>query len=117
TSDWYNVGGGDGFQGRVDPEEPEIVYAQSQEGNVTRLDLRTGISTNIRPRTTNTSGMAQEDIEAEIRTNTLGRGGEEAPAATPPATPPEGAPAGATPPGGAQQGRGAGRGGPGAGGG
>jgi len=113
TSDWYNVGGGDGFQGRVDPEEPEIVYAQSQEGNVTRLDLRTGISANIRPRTANTSGMAQEDLDAEIRTNSLGRGGEETPAAQPPATPPEGAPAGATPPGGAQ-GRG-GRGGAGGG--
>ena len=32
TSDWYSVGGGDGFQGRVDPEDPDIVYAQSQEG-------------------------------------------------------------------------------------
>ena len=42
TSDWYNVGGGDGFQGRVDPEDPNIVYAQSQEGALTRLDLRTG---------------------------------------------------------------------------
>ncbi len=25
TSDWYNVGGGDGFQPRVDPEDPTIV--------------------------------------------------------------------------------------------
>ncbi len=32
TSDWYNVGGGDGFQRRVDPEDPTIVYSQSQEG-------------------------------------------------------------------------------------
>ena len=57
TSDWYNVGGGDGFQGRVDPEDPTIVYAQSQEGNLSRLDLRTGRSVNIRPRANNTTGI------------------------------------------------------------
>jgi photosystem II stability/assembly factor-like uncharacterized protein len=51
TSDWYIVGGGDGFQTRSDPEDPNIVYAQSQDGNVTRLDLRTGTSKNVRPRT------------------------------------------------------------------
>ncbi len=50
TSDWYTVGGGDGFQGRVDPEDPNIVYAQSQEGSLTRLDLRTGQSSTVRPR-------------------------------------------------------------------
>ena len=50
TSDWYIVGGGDGFQTRNDPEDPNIVYATSQDGNVTRLDLRTGTSKSIRPR-------------------------------------------------------------------
>jgi photosystem II stability/assembly factor-like uncharacterized protein len=55
TSDWYNVGGGDGFQPRVDPEEPTIVYAQSQEGSLNRLDLNTGRSTAIRPRPQNTT--------------------------------------------------------------
>lgn len=54
TSDWYIVGGGDGFQTRSDPEDPNIVYAQSQDGNVTRLDLRTGTSKSVRPR-----GVAQ----------------------------------------------------------
>ena len=28
TSDWYVSGGGDGFQPRVDPEDPNIVYAR-----------------------------------------------------------------------------------------
>ncbi len=50
TSDWYIVGGGDGFQSRSDPDDPNIVYAQSQDGNVTRLDLRTGTSRSVRPR-------------------------------------------------------------------
>jgi len=69
TSDWYSVGGGDGFQGRVDPDDSNIVYAQSQEGNLSRLDLRTGQSVNIRPRTNNVFGMSQGDIEAEVRVN------------------------------------------------
>jgi photosystem II stability/assembly factor-like uncharacterized protein len=56
TSDWYSVGGGDGFQPRVDPEDPNIVYAQSQEGSLQRLDLRTGQSTSIRPNPRNTTG-------------------------------------------------------------
>ena len=42
TSDWFIVGGGDGFQTRNDPDDPNIVYAQSQGGAITRLDLRTG---------------------------------------------------------------------------
>ena len=50
TSDWYVVGGGDGFQTRSDPEDPNIVYATSQDGNIRRLDLRTGESKSIRPR-------------------------------------------------------------------
>jgi photosystem II stability/assembly factor-like uncharacterized protein len=56
TSDWYSVGGGDGFQTRSDPEDATIVYAESQGGNVSRLDLKTGRSVNIRPRAQNTSG-------------------------------------------------------------
>ena len=50
TSDWYTVGGGDGFQSRNDPEDPNYVYATSQNGAITRLDLRTGQSASIRPR-------------------------------------------------------------------
>jgi photosystem II stability/assembly factor-like uncharacterized protein len=50
TSDWYAVGGGDGFVTRSDPEDPNIVYAESQEGNFSRLDLRTGERLNMRQR-------------------------------------------------------------------
>ena len=55
TSDWYSVGGGDGFQPRVDPEDPATVYVQSQEGALSRLDLASGRSVSIRPRPQNTS--------------------------------------------------------------
>ena len=37
TSDWYIVGGGDGFQTRSDPEDPNIVYATSQNGGIVAL--------------------------------------------------------------------------------
>jgi photosystem II stability/assembly factor-like uncharacterized protein len=49
TSDWVIVAGGDGFQTRNDPNDPTIVYGSSQDGNVTRLDLKTGQSRSIRP--------------------------------------------------------------------
>ena len=60
TSDWYVVGGGDGFQTRNDPEDPNIVYATSQDGNVTRLDLRTGESRSIRPRLAGAQASSDE---------------------------------------------------------
>ena len=56
NSDWYIVGSGDGFQTRIDPEDPETVYASSQDGNLTRLDLRTGQVHSIRPRICGTTG-------------------------------------------------------------
>jgi photosystem II stability/assembly factor-like uncharacterized protein len=68
TSDWFVVGGGDGFQTRSDPDDPNIVYAQSQQGNITRLDLRTGEVKNIRPR--QAAGAAPSDDEEG------GRGGD-----------------------------------------
>ena len=52
TSDWYIVNGGDGFQSRNDPDDPNIVYASSQNGGIVRLDLRSGVSKSIRPQGT-----------------------------------------------------------------
>src|SRR6267143_1502495 len=49
NEDWYRVDGGDGFYAQVDPAEPTTVYAESQDGNVVRRDLRTNESRNIRP--------------------------------------------------------------------
>ncbi|HKP30513.1 MAG TPA: hypothetical protein VJU15_13960 [Gemmatimonadales bacterium] len=39
---WYNVGGGDGFHTAQDPTDPNIIYSESQGGNIGRLDYRTG---------------------------------------------------------------------------
>jgi len=50
TSDWWIIAGGDGFQSQNDPKDPDIVYASSQNGGISRRDNRTGESTSIRPR-------------------------------------------------------------------
>ncbi len=36
NSDWFVTNGGDGFQTVVDPEDPNIVYAESQYGGLVR---------------------------------------------------------------------------------
>jgi photosystem II stability/assembly factor-like uncharacterized protein len=50
NSDWFGIGGGDGFQTAVDPTDYNVVYTESQDGNTTRYDLRNGRSQSIRPR-------------------------------------------------------------------
>jgi photosystem II stability/assembly factor-like uncharacterized protein len=49
NSDWFGIGGGDGFQTAVDPDDYHIVYSESQNGFANRYDLRTGQSSSIRP--------------------------------------------------------------------
>ncbi len=49
NSDWFNIGGGDGFFTGIDPNDYNIVFAESQNGNTNRLDLRTGRGGSVRP--------------------------------------------------------------------
>ncbi len=50
NTDWYRIGGGDGFYTQNDPTDWTIGYSESQDGNTSRYDLRTGSSQSIRPR-------------------------------------------------------------------
>ena len=75
NADWYRVAGGDGFYTQVDPTDFNTVYAESQGGNIQRLDLRTGRSVNIRPR-----GVPRPRGQGR-------QGGGPAPAASPAASP------------------------------
>jgi photosystem II stability/assembly factor-like uncharacterized protein len=50
NTDWYRTGGGDGFYTRQDPTDWTVIYTESQNGAVSRLDLREGTSRSIRPR-------------------------------------------------------------------
>lgn len=48
NEDWFNVGGGDGFYTAQDPTNPDIIYYESQGGNIGRLDLAAGLARSIR---------------------------------------------------------------------
>ncbi|HEX5043289.1 MAG TPA: hypothetical protein VFV75_10310 [Candidatus Polarisedimenticolaceae bacterium] len=48
-ADWIQLGGGDGFSCAFDGENPDLVYAESQEGTLFRMNLRTGDSRPLRP--------------------------------------------------------------------
>jgi photosystem II stability/assembly factor-like uncharacterized protein len=49
NSDWFVTNGGDGFRSQVDPEDPNIVYAELQNGSLARFDRRTGERMGIQP--------------------------------------------------------------------
>ena len=50
NEDWIRISGGDGFRVRVDAQDPERIYFQSQNGNVGRRHLETGERAMMRPR-------------------------------------------------------------------
>lgn len=49
NDDWFKVVGGDGFQARIDPKDPNIVYAQPQYGFLVRFDRKSGEMVFIQP--------------------------------------------------------------------
>ncbi|HEX3230445.1 MAG TPA: hypothetical protein VHQ95_15820, partial [Pyrinomonadaceae bacterium] len=49
NSDWFVTQGGDGFRSRVDPEDPNTVYAELQGGTLARFDKTTGQRVGIQP--------------------------------------------------------------------
>ena len=49
NSDWYHIVGGDGFQTRVDPTNPDILYSQSQYGYLSKYNKATNERVQIQP--------------------------------------------------------------------
>lgn len=49
NSDWFVTNGGDGFRSQVDPEDPNTIYAEYQNGGLARFDKRTGERMSIQP--------------------------------------------------------------------
>ena len=90
NSDWYRIGGGDGFYTQNDPTDWAIGYSESQDGNTNRYDLRTGQTRSIRPR------AAPRPLQPGQTTPSPAAGG--AAAAQPGQPPPATAPAQATQP-------------------
>ncbi len=49
SADWFVTNGGDGFFSQVDPVDPNIVYAESQNGGLVRYDRKSGEIVDIQP--------------------------------------------------------------------
>jgi len=49
ADDWFIIGGGDGFVALVDPSDPRIMYSESQNGRMSRVDRLTNERQSIRP--------------------------------------------------------------------
>ena len=49
NSDWFITTGGDGFQVRVEPGNPNVVYTQSQYAGIVRYDRASGETVDIQP--------------------------------------------------------------------
>jgi photosystem II stability/assembly factor-like uncharacterized protein len=49
NSDWFTTVGGDGFQTRVDPRDPNILYSMSQYAGIVRYDKKSGERLDIKP--------------------------------------------------------------------
>jgi photosystem II stability/assembly factor-like uncharacterized protein len=58
NEDWIVTGGGDGFVCRVDEQDSDLVYVESQDGSMRRHNLRTGETSAIRPRGANARGRS-----------------------------------------------------------
>jgi photosystem II stability/assembly factor-like uncharacterized protein len=49
NSDWFITSIGDGFFSQVDPEDPNIIYSESQYGGLVRFDRKNGEMLDIQP--------------------------------------------------------------------
>ncbi len=46
---WIQIHGGDGFEAQIDPTNSRIIYAESQDGNISRVDRLSNERKSIRP--------------------------------------------------------------------
>lgn len=49
NADWFKTLGADGHQSATEPGNPDIIYAEAQQGRISRVDLITGEQTLIQP--------------------------------------------------------------------
>ena len=49
NADWYKTLGADGHQSATEPGNPDIIYAETQQGGMHRVDLATGEQVRIQP--------------------------------------------------------------------
>lgn len=66
NSDWTVVLDWDGQQPATEPGNPDIIYAQRQEGTLARVDMRTGEVTDIKPAPENNESYERYNWDAPI---------------------------------------------------
>ncbi|HEU4988475.1 MAG TPA: hypothetical protein VFT41_01680 [Gemmatimonadaceae bacterium] len=67
---WLTISGGDGFYTAQDPNDPNIVWGESQEGGVVRTNLRTGERASLRKPNWNDNHRLFEDSILAVRGDT-----------------------------------------------
>ena len=71
TGYWFTIAGGDGFYAAMDPTDPNIVYGESQGGNASRLNLKTGERMSFRKPSWQEGYRKMEDSIAVLRGDPL----------------------------------------------
>ena len=66
NSDWRTTIGGDGHDCAIDPEDPNIIYCESQNGFLRRYDRRTGESIDIRPQPEKGEGALRSNWDSPV---------------------------------------------------
>ena len=64
---WFTIAGGDGFYTAQDPTNPDIAFGESQGGNVSRVNVRTGERTGLRKPSWQDQYKRWEDSIAIVR--------------------------------------------------
>ena len=66
NDDWYVTVLGDGFRTMPDPKDSNIVYGESQYGNLQRYDKRTGELLDIQPQATGTMAPLRQNWDSPL---------------------------------------------------
>src|SRR5437867_3518656 len=65
-SEWFTVTGGDGEYAVPAPSDSSILYVDSQNGNITRVDLKTGLTRSIRPYLSGVTEMKPANLKYRL---------------------------------------------------
>ncbi len=65
--DWQDAGGGESGYVTADPTNPDVIYAGSYSGYLTRKDMRNGLERNINAWPMNPMGWSSEDIKYKFQ--------------------------------------------------
>jgi photosystem II stability/assembly factor-like uncharacterized protein len=66
-ADWKDAGGGESGYIAPSPANPDLVFAGSYGGHLTRKDMRTGLEWNVNPWPDNPMGISSEDIKYKFQ--------------------------------------------------